>query len=97
MAVTGTVLTAKQHAANGCCSRTEPDEGAWLGVLNRIQAVHALDVFDHLYVALFELHILAVVALDGSHVDARVLGLELKMTSGVQWRESVQRKDAVGN
>lgn len=68
--MTSAVLTAKQHATNGCCCRTEPDEGAWLGVLDRIQVVHALDVFDNLYVALFEVHILAVVALDGSHVDA---------------------------
>ena len=84
--MTSAVLTAKQHATNGCCCRTKPDEGAWLGVLDRVQAVHAFDVFDHLYIALFELHDLAVVALDGSHIDVRVFRLGLKMIGGVQWR-----------
>ena len=74
----GAVLTAKQHATNSCCCCTEPDEGARLGVLDRIQVVHALDVLDDLYVALFELHVLAVVALDGSHDEVRVLRLEME-------------------
>lgn len=72
------ILTAKQHATNSCCCGTKPDEGAWLGVLDRIQVVYALDVLDDLYVALFELHVLAVVALDGSHDEVRVLRLEME-------------------
>jgi len=83
------VLTAKQHATNGCRCRTEPDEGTRLGVFNGIQSVHASNILNHLNFALFEMQVLAVVALIGGHVGVRRSQLEVEVVGGVQCRRSV--------
>jgi hypothetical protein len=39
------LLTAKEHASDGCRGRTEPDKGTGLGVFNGIQSFHVASVF----------------------------------------------------
>jgi hypothetical protein len=77
------VLTAKQHASDGRRSCTKPDKGTRLGVFNGIQSFHFSSVLDHFDATLFHLHVFAVVALDGSHVDAEMLWHFSRMANGV--------------
>ena len=87
------ILTAKQHASDGRCSRTEPDKGTRLGVFDGIQPVHVSNILDNLDATLLCLHVFTIVALDGSHVDVKALRLDSKMANGVWLMWVMQCKD----
>lgn len=92
------VLTAEEHASDGCRCCTEPDEGTGFGVFDAVQAIQVADILDHFDVTLLNAQVLAVVVLDGSHADVGIVRVKLKVNGdqrilGVESKVSV---DCVG-
>lgn len=89
-------LTAKKHASDSRRGCAEPDKGTRLGVFDGIQAVHVSNILDHLNATLLCLHVFAIVAFDGSHVDVNALRLDSKKVNGVWLMWVMQCKYVAG-